>query len=51
MTTDRAYRKAMSDEVALAELSRGAGKQFDPAVVARFVQVRTHQQQSLTTAA
>jgi diguanylate cyclase (GGDEF)-like protein len=34
MTSDRAYRPAMSREDALAELDAGAGTQFDPAVVA-----------------
>ena len=34
MTTDRAYRPAMSEPEALAELQRCAGTQFDPRVVA-----------------
>ena len=34
MTTTRAYREAMTVEAALAELRRGAGKQFDPVVAA-----------------
>ena len=41
MTEDRVYRKAMSTEVALAELERCSGSQFMPAVVdalARVVQ-------------
>jgi HD-GYP domain-containing protein (c-di-GMP phosphodiesterase class II) len=33
MTEDRPYRAAMSEADALAELRRGAGTQFDPAVV------------------
>lgn len=36
MTNDRPYRKAMSHEEALAELDRGSGTQFDPAVVEAF---------------
>lgn len=36
MTTERPYRRALSHEEALAELRRGAGTQFDPAVVAAF---------------
>jgi HD-GYP domain-containing protein (c-di-GMP phosphodiesterase class II) len=34
MTTDRSYRRAMSVEVALDELRRCSGTQFDPRVVA-----------------
>ena len=37
MTHERSYRKAMSREEALAELERGAGTQFDPAVVEAFL--------------
>jgi len=37
MTHDRAYRKALSREEAIAELERGAGTQFDPAVVQAFL--------------
>jgi HD-GYP domain-containing protein (c-di-GMP phosphodiesterase class II) len=33
MTTDRPYRKAMSEVEALAELQRCAGTQLDPAVI------------------
>ena len=33
MTSDRAYRPAMSRQAAMAELEAGAGTQFDPAVV------------------
>ncbi|RPJ73349.1 MAG: hypothetical protein EHM24_08135, partial [Acidobacteria bacterium] len=36
MTADRTYRKAMSSEVAVEELERCAGAQFDPDVVAAF---------------
>lgn len=39
MTTDRPYRKAMSEFDALAELRRCAGTQFDPAVVDALVAV------------
>jgi HD-GYP domain-containing protein (c-di-GMP phosphodiesterase class II) len=39
MTTDRPYRKALSEEEALAELRRMAGRQFDPRVVAAFEQI------------
>ncbi|MEN9935536.1 MAG: hypothetical protein RLZZ387_2115 [Chloroflexota bacterium] len=37
MTTDRPYRRALSHEAAVAELQRGAGTQFDPALLAVFV--------------
>ena len=33
MTSDRSYRRAMSAEVAVAELDQCSGSQFDPAVV------------------
>jgi hypothetical protein len=33
MTSDRAYRKATSQEQAMAELQRSVGTQFDPAVI------------------
>ncbi len=39
MTTDRAYRSAMSLEGAIDELQRCAGSQFDPAVVVELVDV------------
>ena len=37
MTSDRAYRKALSHEIAIAELRRCAGTQFDPRIVAVFI--------------
>ena len=37
MTNDRPYRKALPFEVAVAEIERGAGTQFDPAVTRAFV--------------
>jgi response regulator RpfG family c-di-GMP phosphodiesterase len=37
MTTDRPYRKAMSQEDAVAELRRCASTQFDPSVVDAFI--------------
>jgi two-component system cell cycle response regulator len=36
MVSDRPYRRAMPTEQALQELTRCAGTQFDPAVVATF---------------
>ena len=41
MTTDRSYRKALSLEVAVAELRKNAGTQFDPDVVDALVAVVT----------
>jgi putative two-component system response regulator len=38
MTTDRAHRKALGPVAALAELRAGAGKHFDPALAAAFVE-------------
>jgi cyclic di-GMP phosphodiesterase len=38
MTSDRPYRRALSHETAVAELWRGAGKQFDPEVVQVFLE-------------
>ena len=37
MTTSRPYRRAVTPDLAIAELQRCAGTQFDPAVVAAFV--------------
>ena len=38
MTSDRVYRSRLTDEDAMAELVRCAGTQFDPSIVAAFVQ-------------
>ncbi|MBP2627111.1 MAG: domain S-box/diguanylate cyclase protein [Firmicutes bacterium] len=40
MTSDRPYRKAMNHELAVAELKRCAGIQFDPELVNKFVSKR-----------
>lgn len=37
MTSDRPYRRAMTCEEAIKELEKGAGSQFDPAIVAVFL--------------
>lgn len=39
MTSDRPYRKAMSQRNALAEIKRGAGTQFDPQLAEEFVRM------------
>ena len=41
MTSDRPYRQAMHFSAALAEISAGAGTQFDPTLAALFVQLKT----------
>ncbi|NTW28688.1 MAG: HD-GYP domain-containing protein [Coriobacteriia bacterium] len=38
MTTTRAYRPALSREVAVSELVKGKGTQFDPVVVEAFIE-------------
>lgn len=40
MTTDRPYRKGMDPERALSILQEGAGKNWDPAIVAAFLAAR-----------
>jgi putative two-component system response regulator len=42
MTSDRAYRRGMSADQALALLETGAGRQWDPALVRTFVGLRGH---------
>lgn len=37
MTSDRPYRRALAHQVAMVEIERGAGQQFDPAVVRAFI--------------
>ncbi|EKE04382.1 MAG: response regulator receiver modulated metal dependent phosphohydrolase [uncultured bacterium] len=39
MTSDRAYRKGLTHEVAVAEIQIGAGTQFDPDIINAFVAV------------
>ncbi len=39
MTSDRRYRRGMSSEAASEELLRGAGRQFDPAMVNVFTEL------------
>ncbi len=37
MTSDRPYRKALGRDIAISELNKGAGTQFDPKVVKTFL--------------
>ena len=37
MTSDRPYRQALSHSVALAEIRKCAGTQFDPELVSKFI--------------
>jgi putative nucleotidyltransferase with HDIG domain len=48
MRTDRSYRKALSHEVAIAELVANSGSQFDPRVVEVFLPIveRQHREAS-----
>jgi HD-GYP domain-containing protein (c-di-GMP phosphodiesterase class II) len=39
MTSNRPYRKALPFEVALNEISKGKGTQFDPEIVNAFLKV------------
>jgi len=41
MTSDRPYRRAMSRDDALEELSRCSGAQFDPVLVSSFIELST----------
>ncbi|OGR69093.1 MAG: hypothetical protein A2081_06195 [Elusimicrobia bacterium GWC2_61_19] len=41
MRSDRPYRKALSVQIAESELTKGAGRQFDPEVVKAFLKLET----------
>jgi response regulator RpfG family c-di-GMP phosphodiesterase len=41
MTSDRPYRKALGREIALGELKKGSGTQFDPRVVETFLRLES----------
>lgn len=46
MTSDRAYRRALRHDVAIAELRRCAGTQFDPTIVDAFLEaIEKHRRQ------
>lgn len=42
MTTERCYKKGISNEEALVELEKGAGEQYDPIIVDVFTQIIRH---------
>jgi len=44
MTSDRPYRKALPHEIAVIELRRCAGAQFDPAIVQAFIEAQDGEQ-------
>ncbi len=46
MVSDRPYRNAMSRKEAIAELRKGSGKQFDPALVDQFIAQLMHHGES-----
>jgi len=39
MTSDRPYRRALSEDIALEEIKRKAGEQFDPELAESFVRM------------
>jgi len=47
LTSDRPYRRAMPDAEAIRVLEEGAGKHFDPALVARFLEILPQAQAEL----
>ncbi|MHB8074385.1 HD domain-containing phosphohydrolase [Desulfosporosinus fructosivorans] len=47
MTSDRPYRKAMSQKQAFAELNKNSGSQFDPKLVPIFIEVNNSDQLSI----
>ncbi len=48
MTSDRSYRKALPHDVAIAELERCAGAQFDPELVPTFIRmIEDHRKQQI----
>jgi putative nucleotidyltransferase with HDIG domain len=51
MRTDRSYRKALSHEVACAELLANSGHQFDPHIVATFLTIIEHGTDAAPTSA
>jgi len=50
ITSDRPYRKALSKEIAIAELKKGAGTQFDEKVVNAFLEILKEEEAAKTRA-
>jgi len=50
MTTDRAYRAALTDDEAIAEILAGSGTQFDPEVVDAFLAAHRDTERGTVTA-
>lgn len=51
MTSDRPYRRALSQAAALAELRRKAGSQFDPELVPKFIRLVAPGELEISTSA
>ncbi len=47
MTSDRPYRKALSADVAFAEIAKMTGKQFDPVAAEAFMAIRDKVEQAM----
>jgi putative nucleotidyltransferase with HDIG domain len=47
MTSDRPYRKGLSEEQALAEIKRNRGTQFDPKIADAFIRVKEREKLSM----
>jgi len=46
ITSDRPYRKALSKQIAIEELNKGAGSQFDGKVVAAFLDILSEEEEA-----
>jgi HD-GYP domain-containing protein (c-di-GMP phosphodiesterase class II) len=51
MTSDRPYRKALANSIAMAELRKGRGTQFDPGAVDAFLAALEAQEEAARAAA
>ena len=51
MTTDRSYRRAMSQDSAIVELRLNSGTQFDPEVVDALIRLLDHESPARAAAA